>query len=360
MAEKKIEMRLRVPEPAGAAGPAAARAPWSTLLDQVKEAETLGYDAVVATTQQHDPYIILAAAAQQPSRLQLVTSVALAFVMSPVATAYIAWDLQQMSGGRLVLGLGSQVKGHIMRRFAMPWSKPAQRMKDYVGAMRACWHSWQTGEPIDYRSEHYNVSLMVPAFTPPRLPFGRIPVMLAAVQEKMLQAAGEVGDGVRLHGIVTRRYLDELAFPNLKKGFAKSGRPQGEWDSFEISGGGFICTAPDRDALAVEIDKIRKQIAFYGSTRSYRASMELHGWHDQAEQLHRLSVQQRWDQMPALVNDEMVHAFAAVGTYRDIAAAIKKRFAGINRLGFEIPLRNDRDRGILREIMQDLRSPRES
>src|SRR5208282_1468702 len=177
---------------------------WSTIRDQVRDADSLGYDTILAVETQHDPYLELAVAAQEPSKIELATGIALAFTKSPVATAYVAWDLHTMSGGRLVLGLGSQVKGHITRRFGMPWSKPAQRMKDYVGAMRACWHSWQTGDPINFQSEHYNVSLMVPNLTPPRLPLGPIPVMLAAVQEKMLQVTGEVADGVRLHGFVTR------------------------------------------------------------------------------------------------------------------------------------------------------------
>jgi probable F420-dependent oxidoreductase len=327
---------------------------WDTLRDQVREAEELGYDAVVGVETQHDPFLTLAIAAQEPSSLQLVTGIALAFTKSPVATAYIAWDLQVMSGGRFALGLGSQVKGHITRRFGMPWSRPAQRMKDYVGAMRACWNSWQTGAPLDFRSEHYNLSLMTPNFSPPPQSNPHIPVMIAAVQERMLQVAGEVCDGVRLHGIVTRRYLDEIAFPNLKKGFAKSGRPESEWSKFEISGGGFICTAPDRDSLAHAIEKTKSTIAFYGSTRSYRSSFELGGWSSQAEELHKLSVQQKWSEMPRLVNEEMVHAFAAVGTHADIAAVMKKRFAGTQRIGFEIPLRNERDRGILKEIIQDL------
>ena len=325
---------------------------WDTLRDQVREAEELGYDAVVGVETQHDPFLTLAIAAQEPSRLQLVTGIALAFTKSPAATAYIAWDLQAMSGGRFALGLGSQVKGHITRRFGMPWSKPAQRMKDYVGAMRACWNSWQTGAPPDFRSEHYNLSLMTPNFSPPPQSNPHIPVMIAAVQERMLQVAGEVCDGARLHGIVTRRYLDEIAFPNLKKGFAKSGRPESEWSKFEISGGGFICTAPDRDSLAHAIEKTKSTIAFYGSTRSYRSSFELGGWSSQAEELHKLSVQQKWSEMPRLVNEEMVHAFAAVGTYADIAAVMKQRFAGTHRIGFEIPLRNERDRGILKEIIR--------
>src|SRR5271157_1443182 len=223
---------------------------WSTLREQVREAEKLGYDTVVAVEVQHDPFLILAVAAQEPSTVELGTGIALAFTRSPVATAYTAWDLQRMSGGRLVLGLGSQVKGHVTRRFGMPWSKPAQRMKDYVGAMRAVWKSWQTGEPLDFHSEHYNLSLMTPNFAPPPVSNPHIPVLIAAVQERMLQVAGEVCEGVRLHGIVTRKYLDQIAFPNLKKGFGKSGRPAADWSSFQIGGGGFLCAAKDRDSLA--------------------------------------------------------------------------------------------------------------
>lgn len=330
---------------------------WAGLRDQVREADALGYDAVVAVETKNDPYLILAIAAQEPSKLQLVTGIALAFTKSPVATAYTAWDIQRMSGGRLVLGLGSQVKGHVTRRFGMPWSKPAQRMKDYVRAMRAVWHSWQTGEPLKFDSEHYKLNLMTPNFAPSPVSNPKIPVHIAAVQERMLQVAGEVCDGVRLHGIVTRDYLDKIAFPNLKKGFAKSGRPGSEWDTFEISGGGFICTAKDQDALAKAIDGIKSTIAFYGSTRSYRSSFILGGWERQQEELFRMSMDGKWREMAKVVNEEMVHAFAAVGTYDNIAAVIKKRFAGVNRLGFDIPVHNDRDRGVLKEILQDLARP---
>ncbi|HEY6417898.1 MAG TPA: TIGR03617 family F420-dependent LLM class oxidoreductase [Candidatus Binataceae bacterium] len=328
---------------------------WSTLRDQVREAEALGYDTVMAVETQDDPYLILAIAAQEPSKVELATGIALAYTKSPVATAYTAWDLQRMSGGRLVLGLGTQVKGHVVRRFGMPWSKPAQRMKDYVGAMRACWNTWQTGAPLDFRSEHYTLSLMTPNFSPPPVQHPHIPVMIAAVQERMLQVAGEACDGVRLHGIVTRKYLDQIAFPNLKKGFAKSERPASEWENFQISGGGFLCTGKDKDAVAHNAEGIKSTIAFYGSTRSYRSSFELDGWADKAEELHKLSVQQKWREMSKLVTDDMVNAFAAVGTYDQIAAVMKKRFAGVNRLSFDMPVRDDRDRGVLKEILQDLR-----
>jgi probable F420-dependent oxidoreductase len=360
MAKIKIERMLNLgvaytPEMGAGGKPEPA---WTTLGEQVREAGALGYDTVVAVEVQHDPYLMLAIAAQEPSTVELASGIALAFTRSPVATAYTAWDLQRMSGGRLVLGLGSQVKGHITRRFGMPFSKPAQRMKDYVGAMRACWKTWQTGQtgaPLDFQSEHYNLSLMTPNFAPPPLKSPHIPVLIAAVQEHMLQVAGEVCDGVRLHGICTRHYLEEIAFPNLRKGFAKSGRSTAEWESFQISGGGFLCVAPDADSLARAVEKMKETIAFYGSTRSYRASFELDGWADRAEQLHRLSVQQKWSEMPKLVTEEMVHAFAAVGTYRDIAAVMKKRFAGVNRFDFEIPIRGDRERGVVREVIEELR-----
>jgi probable F420-dependent oxidoreductase len=330
---------------------------WSTIRDQVREAEALGYDTILAVETQHDPYLELAIAAQEPSKIELATGIALAFTKSPVATAYTAWDLQRMSGGRLVLGLGSQVKGHVTRRFGMPWSKPAQRMKDYVGAMRACWRTWQTGEPFNFRSEHYNLSLMTPNFAPPPLAKPGIPVLIAAVQERMLQVAGEVCEGVRLHGIVTRKYLDQIAFPNLKKGFEKSGRPASEWESFQIGGGGFLCAARDKDSLARAVNGMKSTIAFYGSTRSYRSSFEIDGWGDTADELHKLSVQQKWTEMAKLVTEEMVHAFAAVGTYDQIAGVIKQRFAGVNRLSFDMPIKDDRDRGVLKEILQDLRRP---
>jgi probable F420-dependent oxidoreductase len=243
----------------------------------------------------------------------------------------------------------------VTRRFGMPWSKPAQRMKDYVGAMRACWRTWQTREPFNFQSEHYNLSLMTPNFAPPPVSNPHIPVLIAAVQERMLQVAGEVCEGVRLHGIVTRKYLDQIAFPNLKKGFDKSGKPAAEWSNFQIGGGGFLCAARDRDSLARAVTGMKSTIAFYGSTRSYRSSFEIDGWGDTADQLHKLSVQQKWPEMASLVTDEMVHAFAAVGTYDEIAGVIKKRFAGVNRLSFDMAVKNDHDRGVLKEIIQDLR-----
>src|SRR5260370_2562723 len=211
MAKIKVERGLHLGTPYTPEMQTGGKRPeptWSTIREQVREAEALGYDTLLAVETQHDPYLELAIAAQEPSKIELATGIALAFTRSPVATAYTAWDLQRMSGGRLSLGLGSQVKGHVMRRFGMPWSKPAQRMKDYGGAMRPCWKTWQTGEPLDFQSEHYNLVLMPPNFSPPPIASSPpIPVLIAAVQEPVLQVAGGACGALRPHRIITRTDL---------------------------------------------------------------------------------------------------------------------------------------------------------
>src|SRR3984957_8243843 len=189
------------------------------------------------------------------------------------------------SGGR-GRGPGRQGKGHAPRGFGMPWSKPAQRMKDYVGAMRACWRTWQTREPFNFQSEHYNLSLMTPNFAPPPGADPHSPVLIAAVQERMLQVAGEVCDGVRLHGIVTRKYLDQIAFPNLKKGFDKSGKPAAEWSNFQIGGGGFLCAGKDKDSLTRAVSGMKSTIAFYGSRRLYCSSFVIDRWGERGDQMY--------------------------------------------------------------------------
>ena len=181
--------------------------------------------------------------------------------------------------------------------------------------------------------------------------------MIAAVQERMLQVAGEVCEGVRLHGIVTRQYIDQIAIPNLKKGFDKSGRPAAEWNDFQIGGGGFLCVAPDQDSLARAVRENEIDDRVLRIDASYRSELRNRRMGRYAEELHQLSVQQKWTEMAKQVTDEMVHAFAAVGTYADIARVIKKRFAGVNRLIFDMPVKNDHDRGMLKEIIQDLRRP---
>jgi probable F420-dependent oxidoreductase len=358
--DKIVEYQLSLGRPPGSDRLLEAKDPpnWASIPQQVRDAEAFGFNSLVATETPYDPLLSLALASQTPSKLELVTGIAIALSRSPTAMAYNAWEVQRMSGGRLVLGLGSQVKGHIVRRFAMPWTHPALRMKEFVQAMRACWRTWQTGEPLNFAGEIYQINLMPTSLSPPPVEQPHIPIHIAAVGEMMLETAGEVCDGVRLHDFSTRRYIDEIAFPQLRKGFERAGRPESEWKSFSIAGGGLIITAKTEDGLQAAVQDFRGRVGFYASTRAYRQPMELEGWGDIADQLYQLSVEQRWQDMPKLVTEEMVYRFAAVATHRDLAESIEKRFKGISRIRLNLPTQTDYDRGFVREITAALRADR--
>jgi probable F420-dependent oxidoreductase len=329
---------------------------WASIPKQVQDAQALGFNSLVATETPYDPLMTLALASQTPSSLELVTGIAVAFSRSPTAMAYNAWEVQRMSGGRLVLGVGSQVKGHIVRRFAMPWSHPALRMKEFVEVMRACWRTWQTGEPLDFAGEIYQVNLMPSNLSPPPLENPHIPIHVAAVGELMLETAGEVADGVRLHDFATRRYIEEVAFPQLRKGFERSGKPESAWKHFSISGGGLIITAKTQDELQAAVQDFRARLGFYASTRAYRQPMDMEGWGDVADQLYQLSVEKRWQDMPKLVTEEMVYRFAAVATHKELADSLKTRFAGISRIRLNLPTQTEYDRAFVREITAALQT----
>jgi probable F420-dependent oxidoreductase len=303
----------------------------------VRRAEALGFDGVVVPETSHNPFMALALAAEHTTRLTLATSVAQAFVRSPTTTAYAAFDLQRFSGGRFCLGLGSQVKGQIERRFGMPWTPPGPRMRDYILAVRAVWACWQQRAPLNYQGTHYRLSVMTPNHRPSPLPDGiSYPsVFLATVLPYMTQLAGEICDGVRLHSFSTARYVTNVTLPNLRTGAARAGRAL---EGFEISGGGMIATGPTRDAVAKAVDGVRWSIAFYGSTRTYTTVWAQHGWEKTGLKLHELSVTDGWDRMPALITDEMVRTFAAVGTYEEIGDKILERFGGFaTRVALPLP-----------------------
>jgi probable F420-dependent oxidoreductase len=303
----------------------------------VRRAEALGFDGVVVPETSHNPFMALALAAEHSTRLTLATSVAQAFVRSPTTTAYAAFDLQRFSRGRFCLGLGSQVKGQIERRFGMPWTAPGPRMRDYILAMRAVWACWQQRAPLSYQGTHYRLNVMTPNHRPSPLPDGiSYPtVFLATVLPYMTQLAGEICDGVRLHSFSTERYVTNVTLPNLRKGAARAGRPL---DGFEISGGGMIATGPTREAVATAIDGVRWSIAFYGSTRTYTTVWAQHGWEETGLKLHELSVTDGWARMPALITDEMVRTFAAVGTYEEIGDKILERFGAFaTRVALPLP-----------------------
>jgi probable F420-dependent oxidoreductase len=324
---------------------------WRKVAEAAKRAEDAGFDGVETAEIQNDPFIPLAFAALATVRIQLGTAIAVAFPRSPMVVANVGWDLHTQSSGRFVLGLGTQVKGHNERRFSVPWSAPAPRLREYVESLRAIWRSWQTGEPLAYEGQHYRFTLMTPEFAPPPTDLPPIPITIAAVGPAMQRLAGRVCDGVRLHGFATRRYLEEVAIPQVTAGLEKAGRDRA---SFELWGGGFIATGADADAVQKQVDETRYRIAFYGSTRSYHGVLAVHGWEDLGLRLHQLSKQGRWSEMARQVPDEVVHTFAAVGTHAEIAKAVEARFGGVTdsvTIGFPAST----PAGLVRDLVQDIR-----
>lgn len=324
-----------------------------TVFTAAKEVETLGYDGMVVEETKDDPFVVLGLAAQATQRIQLSTSVAIAFPRSPTITAMSAWTLQKLSAGRFVLGLGTQVKGHIERRYGLKWSAPGPWMREYVQALRAMWDAWQHRAPLNFQGERYTLNLMVPLFTPEPIAHPHIPVHLAAVNPYICQVAGEVADGIRPHPVCTPQYIAQVMLPAVAKGATKVGR---QVKDIAICMKPFVATAPDEATLVERRETVRARLAFYGSTPAYRAVFEVHGLGDLATELNLLSRHQRWEEMPALVSDAMLDTFATVGTYEQIATLLTQRYAGlITHVEFGIPVRNDTDRGRLREMIQDLR-----
>lgn len=316
-------------------------------------AEAAGLDAVLVEETKDDPFQLLALAAQATSSVQLGTSVAMAFPRSPTITAMSAWSIQKLSGGRFVLGLGTQVRAHINRRFGFDWSAPAPWMRDYVNAMRAVWNCWQTGQPLAFESDHYNLNLMVPLFDPGPIDHPDIPIHIAAIGPNMCALAGEVSDGVRLHPVCTPAFIDGEVLPNLAKGAARSGRDVGE---VEVCIKPLVGTAVDNDTLASVTETVRARVAFYLSTPSYRRTFALHGWEGIAREASELSRSGRWEDLPGLVSDEMLHTVATIGTYEEIGAILSERYRSrVDRIEFSIPVRNPDDGEALAAILSQLR-----
>lgn len=331
---------------------------YSARLEEVaafaKEAEAMGYDGLNTAETAHDSFLPLVIAAEHTERIQLGTSVAIAFPRSPMVTAMIAWDLQRFSKGRFILGLGTQVKGHNQRRFSVPWSPPAPRIKEYVESMRAIWRTFQTGEKLDYVGQHYSFTLMTPNFNPGPIDHPHIPVHIAAVNEHNARVAGEVCDGIKLHGFNTMKYTKEVILPQVMKGLEKSGRTR---DQFEVCGGGFLATGKDWAAVEQNLQEVKRQISFYGSTRTYQAVFDHHGWGDTTARLHEMSLQGKWAEMPSVIPDDMVQEFAVVAPYDRVAAAIKERYGGIvDRIGFGAVTRDPEEREAVCTIIKQLQS----
>jgi probable F420-dependent oxidoreductase len=317
------------------------------------EAERQGYDGVWAPEISHDPFPLLAIAATRTETVQLGTAIAVTFARNPMSSAMVANDLQLYSSGRFLFGVGSQIKPHITKRFSMPWSAPAERMREYVLAMRAIWQSWATGEPLDFVGEFYTHTLMTPFFNPGPNPYGNPPLIVAGVGPRMTRVAGEVADGFFVHGFTTERYLREATLPALREGRAAAGKD--DLDGFEISGLPFILTGVDEDQLRAADTAVRKQIAFYGSTPAYRPVLELHGWGDLGEELNVMSKRGEWDEMGRRITDEMLHEFAIVAPPDLVAERLLAVYGDVfTRTGFYAPYRVPD--GFWEPIMQKLKA----
>ncbi len=297
-----------------AVGPAAARV------------EAAGFSGVSTQENRHDPFLPLAVAATHTTTLTLRTNVAIAFARSPMVAANLGWDLQNATRGRFTLGLGSQVKGHNVRRFSVPWSPPAPRLREYVQALRAIWDCWQNGTRLDYRGAHYQFSLMTPNFTPEPLPCPPPRIAIAAVGPGTMNVAATECDGAMLHAFCTRKYLDQVVMPALSAGLRKAGRDR---SALEISGGGFVATGADDEAVREMFEWVRTRIGFYGSTPAYWPVLASHGMEDLGHKLLTLSKNGKWDEMTNEISDDVVHLFAAVGRFDEIAGAIERRFGGV-------------------------------
>ncbi len=304
--------------------------------ENAQVAESLGLDGVVTSEVNHDPFFPLAAAALATTKVDLITSIAVAFARSPMTVAVQARDLNDASNGRLVLGLGSQIKPHITRRYSMPWSRPAARMREYVHAVRAIWRCWNDGTPLKFEGDFYRHTLMPPMMVPEPTGLPDPRIVVAAVNSGMARVAGEVGDGLHCHGFCTPLWIEKVIVPAVKEGLAESGRHRSQ---FEISCPAMVVTGADEKAVVDSMNAIRATIAFYGSTPAYHPVLELHGWQDLGVELHRCSTSGQWDQMAALVPDEVVNAFAVVADWDDLPEKLLHTYGGlVDRLMYGLPV----------------------
>jgi len=316
--------------------------------------EEIGYDGLVVEETKDDPFVLLALAAEATTRLRLGTSVAIAFARSPAVTAMSAWTLQKLARGRFTLGLGTQVKAHIERRYGLKWSPAGPWMRDYVGAVRAFWACWQNGTPLRLEGPHYAINLMVPLFNPGPIEHPAIPIQLAAVNETMCRITGEVADGLRPHPVCTPSYIEKVMLPAVREGAAKGGR---SLESFRTCMKPLVAAAATEAELVPKVRDVRARISFYASTPQYRAAFDHLGLGDLADKLKLLSRAQRWEEMPQHISDEVLETFVTIGTYDTIAAKLLDRFGGcITDCEFSIAVKSEADKEILRGLAKTIQS----
>jgi probable F420-dependent oxidoreductase len=327
-------------------------------IDEVQEsartAEELGLDVVCQAEITRDPFMLLTMASLATQRVRLATSVLIAFPRSPMVTAYASRTLHDLSGGRFELGLGTQVRGHIQRRFSSHWSSPGPQLREYVASLQAIFNTWQTGEPLDFQGDYYSFTLMTPEFNPGPSPLDPIKIQVAAVNPYNIKLAGELADSLRVHSFTTPSYISNVIWPYVREGASKNGR---SLDGFEVIGGGFIATGATEEVVHQTREWARRRVAFYGSTRAYRPVLEHHGWPELGDKLRQLVKEERWDDLAPCISDDVLDVFCVAGTYDQIGKLAAERYAGVvNRISFPYPEDAATQPDAFRQAIRDLQA----
>ncbi len=314
-----------------------------------KEAEEMGFDTLWTAETSHDPFFPLVLAAEHTKRIKLGTSIAVAFPRSPMVLAQIGWDLQAQSGGRFILGLGTQVKGHNERRFGVKWEHPGPKLREMLQMIHAIWDCWQNGTRPNFQGKFYNFTLMTPFFNPGPIQYPPPQIYIAGVNEYMCRLAGELCDGFHIHPFHSIKYLDELVFPNVKRGLKKTGRGRKD---IAMSSTAFVIAGDTPDEIEMAKGPVRQQISFYASTPAYVGVLEAHGWGDTGRRLTEKSKRGDWGGMASEITDEMLEVYATTGTYDDIVGKLRKKYDGyLDRIAFYFPF-GAGERGRWRKMVQ--------
>ncbi len=317
-----------------------------------QQIEALGFDGLWTSETAHNPFLPLTHAAAQTSRIELGTSIAVAFPRSPMVTAQLAWDLAEQSEGRFILGLGTQVKAHIVRRFSTVWDSPGPRLRDYIMSLHAIWESWQKNRPLKYKGDFYDFSLMTPFFAPAPLKQPDIPVYIAGVNPYLCKLAGELCQGFHVHPFHTPRYLREVVIPNIEQGAASVGRKRSD---VATTCAIFVVTGANQTEIDANTNAVRAQIAFYASTPNYQSVLELHGWESLGAQLTPMSKEGRWFEMADLITDEILHEFAVVAPHDQLATEVRNRYDGLlDRIGYYFPFELNTNEALWRDAIKVL------
>jgi len=326
------------------------------LAGYVRQLEEIGYDSIVTPEAGHDPFLPLMIIAEHTQRVKFGTAVAIAFPRSPFVTAQLSWDLQRYSGGRFMLGLGTQVKGHNERRYSTPWpAPPGPRLREYILCLKAIFKTFQSGARPDYTGKHYQFTLISPFFNPGPNPNGEIPIYISAVNKYNCRLVGELCQGIRMHGFNTPKYTREVILPSIEEGVKRAGRKLSDID---IVGGAFLVTGKSEEEIEKAKGPVKQQIAFYGSTRSYHPVFEVHGWEEIGMRLYRLSMEGKWPEMASEITDEILDQFAIVAPYDELADRLRERYFGVvSTLDFGFAIRGPEDQERLRFLVQELKKP---